>query len=341
MALTKMFCGMKKFILSPLLALGVVVAACGRPGKVRPATADRGDTTATAVAYGETVPPPPSSDGNASGAVDQSEGMLIIERLTRVYGEAGAPVGAIIGSSRCPGYIEGWHFSGERLVFQVRGDTARARREISQAAGSNHFSIEKVGGKVYSEKELGVMLDTINKRMATAPAEVSDNVYMWGVGLHAIDVHMRLNTEAARLAFRKHVYDSPALRFSGSTGREPCSVTGVADTLGVSIRPESDSFPADARRAAFVLRNHGSLTVGTGEDYRMAVERGGRWYWLPTAGVVNCIGINVGPGGSRTFYGQLYPTVNNNRPGRYRFFKEVSIDGHKVVLMCDFFLSGK
>lgn len=178
MALTKMFCGMKKFILSPLLALGVVVAACGRPGKVRPATADRGDTTATAVAYGETVPPPPSSGGNASGAVDQSEGMLIIERLTRVYGEAGAPVGAIIGSSRCPGYIEGWHFSGERLVFQVRGDTARARREISQAAGSNHFSIEKVGGKVYSEKELGVMLDTINKRMATAPAEVSDNVYM-------------------------------------------------------------------------------------------------------------------------------------------------------------------
>lgn len=282
---------------------------------------------------------PPSAP--AGQPVDQSAGMLIIERLSRVYGAKGAPVGAFIGSSRCPDYIEGWYFRGETLVFQVRGDTARARRDIAKAAGSSAFSIEKVGGKVYSEKELGIMLDTINRRMDTAPAEVRDNVYMWGVGLHVIDVHMRLNTEAARQSFRKYVYDSPVLRFSGSAGREPCTETGVTDTLGVCIQPESDSFPADAQRAAFVLRNYGVHTVVTGEDYKVAVERGGQWLWLPTAGVVHCIGINVRPGGSHTFYGQLYPAVNNNRPGRYRFFKDVSIDGHEVTLMCDFLLAGE
>lgn len=195
-------------------------------------------------------------------------------------------------------------------------------------------------GEPYSERQLSRIMDTINRRMETAPPHVRDNVYMWGVGRGTINVSMRLNTEAARRAFRKYVCASPALSFSGSTGQELCTKVGVADTLGVSLRPAAPGFPADAETAEFVLANDGGHVVQTGESYSMAVERGGRWYELPAGGVFHAVGIEVRPGGSRVFVGRLHPLVNNNRPGRYRFFKDVRIEGRKVTLMCDFRLVG-
>ena len=267
-------------------------------------------------------------------------GMRVIERLTRAWGADGAELGDIIGSPRCPGYLEGWYFRGDTPVFQVRGDIARARREILRVAGSNGFAVEPAGGKLYSEKELNRIMDTIDRRMETAPPQVKDNVYMWSMGLSTINVSMRLNTEAARRAFRKYVCASPALSFSGSTGQELCTKVGVADTLGVSLRPAAPGFPADAETAEFVLANDGGHVVQTGESYSMAVERGGRWYELPAGGVFHAVGIEVRPGGSRVFVGRLHPLVNNNRPGRYRFFKDVRIEGRKVTLMCDFRLVG-
>lgn len=322
-----------RYVVNAVVACALVFAGCRGAGDGASAPADSCDSAAadTVARAIECLPVVPDS---------LAGGMRVIERLTRAWGADGAKLGDIIGSPRCPGYLEGWYFRGDTPVFQVRGDIARARREILRVAGSGDFAVEPAGGKLYSEKELNRIMDTIDRRMETAPPQVKDNVYMWSMGLRTIDVAMRLNTEAARRAFRKHVYDSPALRFSGATGQELCTETGVADTLGVSLHPTRPYFPAGAEKATFILSNDGGHVVQTGESYSMAVERGGRWYVLPTAGVTNASGIEVRPGGSRTFSGSLYPLVNNNRPGRYRFFKDVRIDGCKVTLMCDFHLVG-
>ena len=324
---------MTRYVVNTVVACALAFAGCRGAGDGASAPADSCDSAAadTVARAIECLPVVPDS---------LAGGMRVIERLTRAWGADGAELGDIIGSPRCPGYLEGWYFRGDTPVFQVRGDIARARREILRVAGSNGFAVESAGGKLYSEKELNRIMDTIDRRMETAPPQVKDNVYMWSMGLSTIDVAMRLNTEAARRAFRKYVYDSPALRFSGATGQELCTETGVADTLGVSLRPTSPYFPAGAEMATFILANDGSHEVQTGNDYSIAVEHGGRWYMLPAGGVFDALGIGVRPGGRHTFNGMLHPLVNNNRPGRYRYFKDVDIDGCKVTLMCDFFLVG-
>lgn len=322
-----------RHVVNAVAACALAFAGCHWAGKDAPAPAASCDSTVADTAVRAIVCRPVVPES-------LSAGMRIIERLTLAWGKEGAALGNVIGGPRCPAYLQGWYFRGDTPVFQVTGDTARARRELLRVGGSGDFAVEPAGSKRYSEKELNRMMDTIDRRMETAPPRVKDNVYMWGVGLHVIDVAMRLNTEAARQAFRKYVYDSPAIRFSGSTGREPCSLCGVADTLGVSLRPTKPSFPASADKATFVLVNNGSHEVQTGNDYSIAVEHGGRWYMLPAGGVFDAIGIGVRPGGRHTFNGMLHPLVNNNRPGRYRYFKDVDIDGCKVTLMCDFFLVG-
>lgn len=76
--------------------------------------------------------------------VDQSAGLQVIEALSKVYGNEPNVVGGFIGSSRCPSFLEGMFFDGSTLVFQVRGDTAHARRILESAAGSKAFRLEQV-----------------------------------------------------------------------------------------------------------------------------------------------------------------------------------------------------
>lgn len=45
------------------------------------------------------------------------------------------------------------------------------------------------------------------------------------------------------------------------------------------------------------------------------------------------------PDGQTIFSANLYPEVNRNRLGRYRFFKEISIKGQKEMLMAEFEMS--
>lgn len=192
---------------------------------------------------------------------------------------------------------------------------------------------------VYTERELNAIMDTIDAMMEVAPPSVWENAYMWCVGANAVEVTLALNTEATRRAFREHVCASPAIRFRGSAGNEPCVTVGIADTLGVFIDVIPDTLPVAAKTVSFVLRNIGTENATCGLDCSVAYERGGRWYKLPSGGIVNALGIEIGPGGQYEFEGRLKPALNNNRPGRYRVFKPVTIAGREVMLMADFYLA--
>ena len=74
---------------------------------------------------------------------DQSEGQKVIDALSKAYGDDPNSIGDFIGSPRCPDFLEGWAFDGNTLVFQVRGDTLRAREDTGRGVGKQGFPVSK------------------------------------------------------------------------------------------------------------------------------------------------------------------------------------------------------
>ena len=61
---------------------------------------------------------------------------------------------------------------------------------------------------------------------------------------------------------------------------------------------------------------------------------------MPIHTVALDIAYGVAPGASRRFVARLYPDVNDNKPGRYRFFYEVSfVSREKIRMMAEFRLT--
>ena len=238
-----------------------------------------------------------------------------------------------------------WILSTALLCAGCGHKTVRGGATSSQpdgtAAQAEEVSADQSAGLIvidtlFSQKQLDALMDTLRRRWDKADPAVRANVMGYGTGLHTLNVHLILDTPERRQAFREQLLDSPALRFFGSTGKEPCRETGTADTLDVSLEPVSPSFPAGSETVAFVLRNVSLGEVVSGEHYRLAYERGGRWYWLP----INSLAVDIAnitpPGGTHRFTACLHPLVNDNRPGRYRFYTEVTIDGAEVLMMAEF-----
>lgn len=240
-----------------------------------------------------------------------------------------------------PSYVEGRYFDNRGTpVLQIRGDTLQARKELAQAAGSNNFRLEQVGNGVYSQKELDSLLTEMRRRLdTTTDTALRTNAFGNGRGGHKIRVDLLRNTAEWRERFRKEIMDSPALEFDGPDGREVCALKGVSEVFGVSLEAEQAVVPVTAHEVRFVLHNGSNDTIGYGSAYDLAYEQDGQWYHLPTDRVFTQELIEMLPDGQTIFSANLYPEINQNRPGRYRFFKEISIKGQKEMLVAEFEMS--
>ena len=240
-----------------------------------------------------------------------------------------------------PSYVEGRYFDNRGTsVLQIRGDTLLARKELAQTAGSNNFRLEQVGNGVYSQKELDSLLTEMRRRLdATTDTALHTNAFGSGRGGHKIRVDLLRNTAEWRERFRKEIMDSPALEFDGPDGREVCALKGVSEVFGVSLEAEQAVVPVTAHEVSFVLHNGSNDTIGYGFAYDLAYEQDGQWYHLPTDRVFTQELIEMLPDGQTIFSANLYPEINQNRPGRYRFFKEISIKGQKEMLVAEFEMS--
>lgn len=240
-----------------------------------------------------------------------------------------------------PSYVEGRYFDNRGTpVLQIRGDTLQARKELAQAAGSNNFRLEQVGNGVYSQKELDSLLTEMRRRLdTTTDTALRTNAFGNGRGGHKIRVDLLRNTAEWRERFRREIMDSPALEFDGPDGREVCALKGVSEVFGVSLEAEQAVVPVTAHEVRFVLHNGSNDTIGYGSAYDLAYEQDGQWYHLPTDRVFTQELIEMLPDGQTIFSANLYPEVNQNRPGRYRFFKEISIKGQKEMLVAEFEMS--
>ena len=273
---------------------------------------------------------------------DQSEGWKIIEALSKAYGDDPNLIGDFIGSSRCPDFLEGRYFDGNTLVLQVRGDTLRARKILEEVSGSKAFRIEMMTDSIFSEKQLKDLLDELNRRYNALPkGKLKANMMMWGSTLHFIEVTFIRNTPEARAEFRRLLMDSPAIRFSGPEEPIRNNVTGVSEAHGISLYPEYIVYADTASAASFILLNGSNEAITCGEHYFITYEgTDGQWYELPINTFANDIAYVLKPDSQHRFVARLYPAVNDNKPGRYRFFYEVSLEsGENIRMMAEFRLT--
>ena len=270
------------------------------------------------------------------------EGLKIIGALSKAYGDNPNVTGDFIGSIRCPYFLEGHYFDGNTLVLQVRGDTLRARKILEEVSGSKAFRIEMMTDSTFSEKQLQGLLDELKRRYKALPrGRLKTNMVGWGRTDHFIEVTFIRNTPEARAEFRRLLMDSPAIRFSGPEEPVRNNATGVSEEYGISLYPEYTVYADTASTASFILLNGSGQQIRCGEHYFITYEgKEGQWYELPIHTVALDIAYGVASGASRRFVARLYPDVNDNKPGRYRFFYEVSFESReKIRMMAEFRLT--
>lgn len=240
--------------------------------------------------------------------------------------------------NKYPSFVEGRYYDDGCSVFQVRGDTVKARKKLEKVIGNSAFRLEQVGNGVYSQAELHTILEEMRQRLdATEDSALIVNVQYTGSGVHDISIMLMVNTPEWRERFRREVMDSPAFVFGGWDGRPiRCTKAGTGDTLGVRLFPEHRAIPHTSKDVRFFLSNTRKDEIYYGSEYWVAYERDGEWYDLPGPFAFTLEERICCPESRDTLSIDLFPEVNENRPGRYRFFKEVQIEGKDVMMMAEF-----
>ena len=188
----------------------------------------------------------------------------------------------------------------------------------------------------YSEHELNAIMDTIGLRLSKCK-ELSSCISSYCVVANGIEVNFIYNTAEHRRLFRQKVYDAPILKFVGPGSPIRMSKTGVSDTLGISIRPTQDVFPITAEEVTFILKNNSSSELTCGEHCEIAfLDAEGVWRKLPRNEIVNDIGYEVDPNGSRAVSGRLNPKAFPTPATRYRYFYPIRYEGKDITLMAEF-----
>lgn len=273
---------------------------------------------------------------------DQNEGWKIIKALSKAYGDNPSIIGDFIGSSRCPDFLEGHYFDGNTLVFQVRGDTMSARQTLEKVSGSKAFRIEQLTDSIFSEKQLHYLLGKLNSRYdLLQDNKLKSNVTSWECTTHHIEVILIRNTPEVRTAFRRLLMNSPAIRFSGPEEPVRNSTIGVSEAYGICLYPEYLVYADTSSTASFILLNRSNEPITCSEHYSITYEgTDGQWYELPINFVAMDIAYMVNPDSQHRFVARLYPEVNDNKPGRYRFFYGVSFEsGENIRMMAEFRLT--
>ena len=282
-----------------------------------------------------------AQDADAEHYYDQSKGMDILVTLGRVYGNEPHVAGLSLKTPNCPDFIEGIYFDNADLVFQVTGDTLKARQVLEEAAGSKNFKIELIGSSNYSQKQLFAIQNELRKKLEGSKyVDIKRNVIGHGVASHHVEINLIVNTPQRRKEFREKIMDSPAFRFYGVETPVINEKIGLSQAQGVYIRPEYPVYSTDAKQAAFILNNHSGRTIECGEHYYITFEdEKGIWRELPMNTCFVDIGYAIQDMGIRKMTASLYLDVHPNKPGRYRYFYEVSIDRKPFLMMAEFRLT--
>ena len=161
---------------------------------------------------------------------------------------------------------------------------------------------------------------------------------IWGgVALHRYRFVVEILPE--RKKFREKIMDSPVFCFHGVKVPVINERVGRNHIRGIHIRQIS-VFLTESSSGDVILSNHSGGDLTCGEHYYLTFEdEKGTWRELPINAAFWDIAYVLRDGEERVMKASLYPDVHPNKPGRYRYFYEITIRRKPVLMMAEFRLT--
>jgi TonB family protein len=191
--------------------------------------------------------------------------------------------------------------------------------------------------KAIQPQETLFVVDAMTGQDAVNTAKAfNDRLNFDGVILTKLDG----DTRERRKEFREKIMDSPVFCFHGVEVPVINERVGRNHIRGIHIRPEYPVFSTKAPHATFILSNHSGGDLTCGEHYYLTFEdEKGTWRELPINAAFWDIAYVLRDGEERVMKASLYPDVHPNKPGRYRYFYEITIRRKPVLMMAEFRLT--
>ncbi len=220
-------------------------------------------------------------------------------------------------------------------------DTVRIDQRMGEKTVSDSLKIGIADDGDYLQRQLLAIHEELRKRLNNTPyTHIQRNVTGYGVGVHCIDIDLIVNTPEKRKEFREEIMDSPVFCFHGVEVPVINERVGRNHIHGIHIRPEYPVFSMKAPHATFILSNHSGGDLTCGEHYYLTFEdEKGTWRELPINAAFLDIAYVLRDGEERVMKASLYPDVHPNKPGRYRYFYEITIRRKPVLMMAEFRLT--
>lgn len=225
-------------------------------------------------------------------------------------------------------------------VFPEKGSTHEQKIKLYTDKNPNRpgkYRIYKVfsNGKVsYAEFEIlsenGIMKlsQKINEyfdRHRNEENVLVQNLSTWGVRGDTIDMGWKLNNQRMRELFKKHILSYSAVSINNGKETEPAIFNKqmYSDTLNITMRTAKTVYPMGTKLVTVELVNKADKRLSMGTDYYVIYKKENKWVFLNGNTLWNMLEIMASNEKPYTFSANLYPMLNDIKPGIYRVIKDV------------------
>lgn len=151
------------------------------------------------------------------------------------------------------------------------------------------------------------------------------NLSTWGVRGDTIDMGWKLNNQRMRELFKKHILSYSAVSINNGKETEPAIFNKqmYSDTLNITMRTAKTVYPMGTKLVTVELANKADKRLSMGTDYYVIYKKENKWVFLNGNTLWNMLEIMVSNEKPYTFSANLYPMLNDIKPGIYRVIKDV------------------